>query len=358
MHALPFTNLRDSGTAKRHAFLRSLWARRGELASFLFLVCFSMWVCITTFVLLAGKSHPASSIWKNFWQSLPLCFLAALADYAILGCKVKSTAVRPLVRLVLRWGLCSLGAGMLVSAASFLFVWGKRIEMQNVLTFLLWNSLIVGGIEIWLRYLHGKESEAARLRAEREKIKWQYEALKSQVNPHFLFNSLNSLAALAWQDASRTNLFAKQLAGVYRYLLVTAGQSVVSLREELDFLDSYFYLERIRMGETLQVSVSTEEGTLLQGILPASIQMLVENALKHNICTAQHPLHITISARQGRVVVGNNVQPRPFVARSGLGLGNLRQRYALWGRTIAVSRSPGRFSVELPLLPSASPGKS
>ena len=185
---------------------------------------------------------------------------------------------------------------------------------------------------------------------EKEKALYQFEALKNQINPHFWFNSLNVLAALAYEDAEKTNRFAKKLSGVYRYLLTTHDRPQVSVGEELDFVDAYLYLERIRFGDALRVAIVDCEIWHERKIVPVSVQMLVENALKHNIATSEMPLTIHIIIDSDGIVVTNNLQRRSCVVRNGMGLRNLQHQYALYNRRIEIESSDTSFIVKIPYL--------
>ena len=185
---------------------------------------------------------------------------------------------------------------------------------------------------------------------EKEKIQYQYETLKAQINPHFLFNSLNVLSSLAYSDAEKTNLFAKKLSGVYRYLLLTNNRPMVTLKEELAFLESYVFLEKIRFEDTLFIEIDEYDlyGTRL--IIPVSLQLLVENAIKHNIATLKNPLIIRIGFTDEGIMVSNNLQLRSSVDRGGVGLGNLEKQYALYDKAIDIVESTTEFVVRVPFL--------
>ena len=149
----------------------------------------------------------------------------------------------------------------------------------------------------------------------------------------------NVLASLAYQDAEKTNLFVKKLAEVYRYLLTTHDRQTVSLEEELQFTEAYLYLENIRFGEVLQVC------------LRASLQMLVENAIKHNTATMKSPLIIHIVIGQEGINVSNNLQLRSYVrTKNGMGLANLRNQYTLHGKELVIKKTEREFMVEMPFL--------
>jgi len=186
----------------------------------------------------------------------------------------------------------------------------------------------------------------------RESVRAQYESLRNQVNPHFLFNSLNALSNLVYQDPDKAARFIKQLSEVYRYVLDTRDREVVKLEEELEFLKAYFFLQQIRFGEKLKmdVQVVNRDGS----VAPLALQMLVENAIKHNIIADAQPLSVRVTERDGRIWVSNTLQKRstPGEEGSGLGLDNIRRRYSfLSGKPVEVITEEGVFSVGLPVLP-------
>jgi sensor histidine kinase YesM len=192
--------------------------------------------------------------------------------------------------------------------------------------------------------------EAEKLKTER--VASQYETLKNQVNPHFLFNSLNALTSLVYEDQDQAAKFIKRLADVYRYVLDNQQKEVVPLSEELQFLESYIFLQKMRFEDNLRVEIQVPSETEAM-ILPLSLQMLAENAIKHNIISDDQPLHLRISVEQDKFLrVENNLQPkRSYEYSSGLGLQNIRSRYAyLSGKEVEVQDGPQYFTVRLPLL--------
>lgn len=207
-------------------------------------------------------------------------------------------------------------------------------------------------------FMHGrsflinwKQTSINAERLERESIKARYESLRSQVNPHFLFNSFNALTNLVHEDPDKAVRFIKQLSEVYRYVLDTREREVVSLEEEVTFLRSYLYLQEIRFGDKLRVDVQLED--LHHAIPPLALQMLIENAIKHNIVSAEHPLKIFIFVEDGYVVVRNSLQRRlDGVEHSpGIGLENIRRRYEfLSDKRVGIAEIDGFFVVKLPLL--------
>ena len=183
------------------------------------------------------------------------------------------------------------------------------------------------GIRLFNKWKHSLiESE----RLEKENMASKFEALKNQVNPHFLFNSLNTLSSLIYSDTAKAEIFIDEFASIYRYILDNQDRLVVTLNEEIDFIKSFFYLLKIRFGEGLVHSIHIE-GDKLKSCLPTlSLQLLVENAIKHNIVTKERPLEVSISTDDTSVIIKNNLQQRQEDLEStGIGLENLKQRYDL-----------------------------
>jgi sensor histidine kinase YesM len=191
--------------------------------------------------------------------------------------------------------------------------------------------------------------EAERLKKER--VEAQYETLKNQVNPHFLFNSLNVLTTLVHKDADLAEQFIKQLAHNYRYILDTREREVVSIEEEINNLEAYIFLMKIRFGESLKCQIAVDFNGQ---IAPLTLQMLVENALKHNEISKAHPLSIDVFLAENKeyIVVKNNLQKKNNVADStGVGLENIKSRYKfLSDKTMIITQDNDYFIVKIPVI--------
>lgn len=189
--------------------------------------------------------------------------------------------------------------------------------------------------------------------SKRETIHAKYESLKNQVNPHFLFNSLNALTNLVYEDQDKAALFIKQLSEVYRYVLDTRDKEVVALDDELKFLESYLFLQKIRFGNNLAVEIKLDaQGKL---IAPLALQLLVENAIKHNITSSENPLFIKIFEQEGYIVVENILQRKtiPDEKSPGIGLENIKSRYRfLSNQPVVVEENKELFMVKLPVIES------
>lgn len=200
-----------------------------------------------------------------------------------------------------------------------------------------------------------KELQAEHLRAEqlhKENFRAQLESLKNQVNPHFLFNSLNVLHSLIYVDSDKAATFLSQLAEVYRSLLQTSDKQLVPLQQEMSLVNSYIYLLQTRFGDNVQFMVDVPDTCLQLQLPPTSLQMLLENAIKHNGSTTQKPLHIQITANHETIVVTNNLQPRlEETASNKVGLQNIISRYSyLTDKQVIVEKTESDFTVKLPLL--------
>lgn len=186
----------------------------------------------------------------------------------------------------------------------------------------------------------------------RENVQSQLDALKNQLDPHFLFNSLNTLASLIDDENSPAQNYLDKLSDVYRYVLVSREKNTVTLEEEMQFLDAYIYLNKIRFRENLQVEtqLSTDKNQL--HVAPLSIQMLIENAIKHNVVSKEKPLKIRIVQEDGFLTVENNLQEKKtFEKSTKVGLQNIINRYRLLTeQQVEILRNEWTFKVKLPLL--------
>jgi len=187
---------------------------------------------------------------------------------------------------------------------------------------------------------------------QKETFQAQFEALKNQVDPHFLFNSLNVLGSLIHLDPDRAAQFLGQLSEVYRALLDSGAQPLVPLRQEMALVRAYASLLETRFGAALRVEWDVAPAWEQTLVPPTAVQMLLENAIKHNGSTTRRPLRIKVTAADGRLVVENNRQPRPdAVTSTHLGLLNIQRRYHhLTDRPVEIVPTAESFIVRLPLL--------
>lgn len=219
---------------------------------------------------------------------------------------------------------------------------------------------LINGFVIVLKYTIDTNNEKKDIKIAHEKLKKenvtaQFEALKQQLNPHFLFNSLSSLSSMIKQDHEASAEFVMRLSHVYRYLLNHNKDNVVALEQEMNFIEAYLFLLRSRFGQNLNVIISIPKQYHKQYGIPAlSIQLLVENAIKHNIISSSKPLTIKIEVVSDKLYISNNIQLRsnPAVEESnGIGLGSINRRYELLiNEHIEVLKTNDVFTIKLPLI--------
>jgi hypothetical protein len=199
--------------------------------------------------------------------------------------------------------------------------------------------------------LYWRQSAIDAERLQKENMAARYESLKSQVDPHFLFNSLNVLTNLVYEDQDKAAKFIKQLSEVYRYVLDSRDKEVVPLEEEQRFLESYLFLQQIRFGDKLQLTIRLNGVKSM--VAPLVLQMLVENAIKHNIVSEENPLIITVYSDGQYIFVENSFQKKAVLREEspGIGLENIRRRYEfLSDQKVEVIQNT-HFIVKLPVIP-------
>jgi sensor histidine kinase YesM len=238
-------------------------------------------------------------------------------------------------------------------------VYQSKLLMELTITLLI-SSLVIMIYEAISFYLQLQVAVAEKADLMRQHAESQLEGLRNQVNPHFLFNSLNTLICLIPEDAEKAVRFVQQLSKVYRYVLESRDAKTIPLQEELEFLHAYIFLQKERFGENLQVEVGHLDDLADRRILPLSLQMLFENAIKHNVISAEKPLRIELFVEKTAggdhgLVLRNRLQRKNQVMDStGVGLQNIQDRYRiLTDRSVEIIISQDYFTVLLPLLPAA-----
>jgi len=184
-----------------------------------------------------------------------------------------------------------------------------------------------------------------------ERLSWQYQSLKDQLNPHFLFNSLNVLSNLVYEDADQANAFIEKLSKIYRYVLDVQYEELAGLDRELAFAQNYLELQELRFGSKLSYVIKVNESAKY-ALPPLTLQLLLENAIKHNAATKDKPLIISITQENDLLKVTNTFNPRASEPEeSGIGLKNIKERYGfLTDREVVIEKNEALFEVNLPLL--------
>jgi len=227
------------------------------------------------------------------------------------------------------------------------WIWGKTVIIWEYVMLYVVSSMMYASsfFQAWRKNVIEKE------KLKNEALALQYETLSNQVNPHFLFNSLNVLLSMIDTDTAAAKRFTTQLSNFYRQLLSLKDKQLLPIDEELTILRNYLDLQQIRFGESLRISMNlpADESHL---IIPLTLQMLVENAFKHNILSPEQPLTLTIEKSDNQLIVRNNLQKRKNVMGSSqIGLRNLNERYQfLTGHEIEVVETTQSFEVKIPLI--------
>jgi sensor histidine kinase YesM len=266
---------------------------------------------------------------------------------------------RPFMRIVtMLFGLLFYTAPFTLAMCVFWFWWsGVPADNNVVVTTELINVIAVIFItNIYETTFLLKDWEDERLRAanlEKLKANAELEALKNQVDPHFMFNSLNTLSHFIAEDPKKARLFLENLSDMYRYILKSKDVELVRLEEEQRFLKSYIALMHMRFGKALSVYWPVQPEADRWFVPPISLQILFENALKHNQFSEKSPLRVSVLFENERLVVQNPKSAKPEALQSSLavGLKNLDERFRLiTGQGIEIEEKAGVFSVKLPLV--------
>ena len=253
----------------------------------------------------------------------------------------------------LKWLLIAFGV-ILVTRLAIMLFFSEGLEGRNTaVSILLDYSMTIAVVVVLAAYALRLQSRAKAAAEEAALAQFRYHKLKQQVNPHFLFNSLNILDCLIQeqtpQEASR---YTHKLAEVYRYLIKNEDETTVRLRDEMAFVAQYVDLLKVRFPEGLEVDVDIPESAMSRSVVPCCVQLLLENATKHNAVRPDKPLRISVRVEGDGVVVSNNRVPRlTRPASTGLGLQYIRQQYQdLSGKRITVLDDEQSYTVILPLL--------
>jgi sensor histidine kinase YesM len=222
------------------------------------------------------------------------------------------------------------------------------IEVRGILISLTFYMFI----HLWYQSYHNQQVSIELERSKMDHLAAQYELLKQQVNPHFLFNSLNTLKYMAESHDQHTVDFILKLSDFYRFTLESRKSDLIPLSEELQILDAYVFLLKARFEEGIDLAVSIEKPLHASYIPPFTLQLLVENCIKHNVVSLDHPLKIRVYAEKNRIVVENSVQLKKTPEASvGMGLENISQRYQhLAGEKIDILPTGNLFIIKLPVI--------
>ena len=294
---------------------------------------------------IASSYHPALSLALN----CGLFFVLFLFVFNVVKCKLP---------VVWRFVLASVGSLLIAAIFSLLSIWLQHVIYEEFMVEQAYSSnvikdglIVITTIMITLLIYNLTRRHQMMLENERlqsENLLGRYETLESQLDPHFLFNSLNTLSGLIGMDDDKAQEYLQQLASTYRYTI--QQNKLVPIQDELHFADAYLNMMNIRYGNNLKVVCHLDgvEGY----VVPISVQQLIENALKHNVVSDKHPLEIRLETTgDGTLRVSNRICPKEVVDSEGVGLSNLDKRYELIaGEHISINSDNEQFVVEIPLI--------
>ncbi len=306
---------------------------------------------LSGYYVLDGVEHFFQRLLRGILLSLTASFLISYPDLYLIQ---YLNRIYPWSKNILKRIPVQLGFTVLIAAviAVLITALANRIQaytdddiasvfITNVLIYAVVNIIVVSIFEAWIFFIESDRAKQKADNLQEELSQIKFEVLKSQINPHFMFNSLNVLSGLINKDVKKAQQFIDEFSHIYRYVLETIEQPVATLAKELDFTRSYLFLQQIRYGNDLSYSINISAGLLELLLPPLSLQVVLENATKHNIVNEKKPLQIEIY-NEGRVlIIKNNIQPKISKGVStGLGLKNLVKRYSM------ISAEEPEFTVE------------
>lgn len=222
-----------------------------------------------------------------------------------------------------------------------------KMGILDIIT--LFIAEIFYGLFYSYRYYAKTQVEAMKL--DRLQLELQFNSLKSQISPHYLFNCLNTVSSLLFKDPVMAEEFIRRMADTFRYVLDNQKQKLVTLQEELEFVKAYYYLLQVRYEQHLILEINLGKSLFKTLIPPMTLQLLVENAVKHNKISKEHPLLIYISAQDNtRIMVTNSKTPSEHKESFQIGLNNIINRYQFFTPEKIVIKNESRFSVALPVI--------
>ncbi|HEX2395710.1 MAG TPA: histidine kinase [Bacteroidales bacterium] len=292
---------------------------------------------VTSLVTWMTIRHVVALIWRLFqWEKNPVLHIVFGLLIIILFSLFCSLLIYGLARLLFNWGPDYWQVMRPIRIGVFIVVAIIQLVHEAILLFFKWKQELTRSADL-----------------ERENLRSKFEALKNHVNPHFLFNSLGTLTSLIHTDPGKAEKYVAEFAGIYRYLLEVNSNDLVTLGEEMAFIESYMFLQQIRFGEGFNYNNTVDKRYHSAFILPLTLELLVENALKHNKTHASSPLKIDVYVDEKRdlLIVRNTYQPRNNSETTGTGLKNLEQRYqSFLDKTIHHYSDDTYFYAEIPLI--------
>jgi len=290
---------------------------------------------ITTFIIWGGCLTIVIYSWRKFpWENMPA------------------------KHIVFEVCMILLFLGVLLFAVSFIAAYQEKVTMKSVIQSHGVDIVITSLITFLITVIHEaiffykqwKLNFSKSISLEKDNLQASYNALIAQINPHFLFNSLNSLMSLL-DNNPKAEQYVQDLSEYLRYVLLSNTHDAVALGVELENLEKYIHLQKLRFGDNLKVEFTISSSSLQLFIPPLVLQMLFDNCLKHNIVSSMHPLTIKIYDHDTSITVTNNLQKKQANESTGQGLKNIEGRYRfVSGKAIRITSDEKNFTVTIPLI--------
>lgn len=330
------------------------WKWKKIIVLYFLILFLTLWLFLPIDIL-AYRDLVTKNIGKYFIINISiisvLIFISALA---VLYFNNKFWSKKPIFRIILEIVFAFLLINLIQFIAQNMFA--TKVNIQGFISTIIrdkyfFTSCLEGGFVILMIetiYLYNKRKES-----ELEREKFKYIQLKKQLNPHFLFNSLNILSAMGYtQTPKEIATYTSKLADVYRYILSNDEKNIIPLKEELKFIYQYVDILNARFSDNLILNINIDDNNKDKKILLMTLQLLIENAVKHNTVSEKSPLIINIYSEQGYVVVSNNINKREIpYASTGIGLKNLNERYnIIANKNIIIINKDNIFTVKSPLI--------
>jgi len=338
-------------------------SRRSRLKKYF--VTYGIILGIATIAMLVRLSRPDTfSLQLNLFLYLTSFILISISWEFFKFTNRKLDAVYPFeknipVRIAMQLGI---GTIFMLFLRFLIYEFGEplvaSLNLDKLFLAATWVLYVLAGVTINMIFFvdyfidHWKESIRKAERLEKEKTQVQFDNLKNQMNPHFLFNALTSLNSLITENQELASRFLQHMSKVYRYVLLNKEKNFVGLQTELDFIRNYVFLAETRFGGALKIQFDISQQALERAIVPVTLQILIENAMKHNIIEHDRKLQIDVFTVGDYLVISNNLQKRKIVESSNkTGLENLKSLYRfLTDRPVVVEELADRFNVKIPLI--------
>ncbi len=328
------------------------------------IVGIAIFMVVLIIFFLNGWELTMQQLWNEFWESMVYSMIIYLCNAASFIILMRKYNKELFTRKYIAYGVLGNIIASIIGIFFSRFVLKVLVNQTPIADFLqgehpqyYLNSFLISMVVALLFYAgyyykFYKEKQVKEQKIIAGSASARFDALKNQLDPHFLFNSLNVLTSLIEEDPDQAQKFTTSLSKVYRYVLEQKNKDLVTVDEELNFARTYVRLLKMRFEDSIVFDIPENCSMPEAKIVPLSLQLLLENAVKHNVVTSSKPLHIKVFEKDGMLVVSNNLQEKQVVKKSsGVGLQNIRQRYGiLTDREVKINKTASEFSVSLPIL--------